>query len=164
MPFDATGLYVPTSGAETAFPGQVIASATWNAINTDYANALTDLARYAGLEYVIDGGGQPLTAGLMGFLRIPFACTIQSVSLFADKVGTCVVDIWMVPFASFPPSVANSITAAALPTITASQSSQDTTLTGWTKTIAQGNVLAFNLNSNNGVITKLTVALFAARN
>ena len=32
------GVYTPPSGAENAFPGQVIASATWNAIFTDIAN------------------------------------------------------------------------------------------------------------------------------
>jgi len=41
MPF-ALGVYTPASGAENAFPGQVIASATWNAIFTDIAaNGLT---------------------------------------------------------------------------------------------------------------------------
>lgn len=37
MSFDTTtGAYTAVSGAETATAGQVIASATWNAINTDY--------------------------------------------------------------------------------------------------------------------------------
>lgn len=44
MPFDpATGIYTPPEGAEDAFPGKIIASATWNAIFTDIAAALTSL-------------------------------------------------------------------------------------------------------------------------
>ena len=43
MPFAANGTYTPASGATTAFPGQVIASATWNSIHTDFSDALTDI-------------------------------------------------------------------------------------------------------------------------
>ena len=46
MPFNtSTGVYTPPNGAENAFPGQVIASATWNAIFTDIATALTQLGQ-----------------------------------------------------------------------------------------------------------------------
>ena|SRR5882672_515405 len=41
MPFNISGIYTPPSGAESAFPGQVIASATWNAIFTDISSALS---------------------------------------------------------------------------------------------------------------------------
>lgn len=43
MPFNGTTTYTPTSGAETAAPGQTVQSAVWNAINEDYAEALTEL-------------------------------------------------------------------------------------------------------------------------
>lgn len=36
-----TGVYTPVSGAETAAAGNIVQSATWNNINTDYATALT---------------------------------------------------------------------------------------------------------------------------
>lgn len=45
MPFDSDGNYIPTPGAETAVAGDVIRSATWNTINVDYAEALTQLAK-----------------------------------------------------------------------------------------------------------------------
>lgn len=45
MPLSRAGVYTPVAGAETAFPGQVIASATWNTINTDYASSLTTIAQ-----------------------------------------------------------------------------------------------------------------------
>jgi len=43
MPFNAAGVYTNVAGATTAFPGQVIASATWNSIHTDVGTALTTL-------------------------------------------------------------------------------------------------------------------------
>lgn len=45
MPFNISGIYTPPDGAENAFPGQVIASATWNAIFTDISTALTQMGR-----------------------------------------------------------------------------------------------------------------------
>ena len=46
MPFNpVTRIYTPAPGAETAVPGEVIASATWNAVFTDISNALTQLGQ-----------------------------------------------------------------------------------------------------------------------
>lgn len=46
MPFNpVTGIYTPPNGAENAFPGEVIASATWNSIFTDISEALTQLGQ-----------------------------------------------------------------------------------------------------------------------
>jgi len=41
MPFNSAGVYTPAAGATTAAPGDIIRSATWNAIFTDITNALT---------------------------------------------------------------------------------------------------------------------------
>lgn len=45
MPFNASGVYTPAAGATTAAPGDVIRSATWNAIFTDISSALTLLGQ-----------------------------------------------------------------------------------------------------------------------
>jgi hypothetical protein len=45
MPFAATGVYTPASGATDAAPGDLIRSATWDAIFVDIAAALTLLGR-----------------------------------------------------------------------------------------------------------------------
>lgn len=47
MSFASTGIYTGPSGSTDAAPGDVIRSATWNTINTDYASALTTLAQNA---------------------------------------------------------------------------------------------------------------------
>ena len=45
MPIAANGVYTGPTGSTNTVPGQVIRSATWNTINTDYATALTQLAQ-----------------------------------------------------------------------------------------------------------------------
>lgn len=112
----------------------------------------------ASLTFVIDGGGSAITTGQKGHLEIPFACTITQVTMLADKSGSIVVDIWKDTYANFPPTDADSITASAPPTISAAQKSQDSTLTGWTKSISSGDILAFNVDSCT-TITRVTISL-----
>jgi hypothetical protein len=45
MPFASDGTYTPPNGAENAFAGKTIASATWNSIFTDLSSALTTLGQ-----------------------------------------------------------------------------------------------------------------------
>ncbi len=99
------------------------------------------------VTFIIDGGGATITTGVKGYLTIPFACTINEWTLLADQSGSVVVDIWKDTYANYPPLVADSITASAKPTITTATKGQSSTLTGWTTTIAAGDVLAFNVDS-----------------
>lgn len=109
----------------------------------------------------VDGGGNVITTGQKGYITIPFACTIQSVTMIADQVGSCVVDIWKAAYPTIP-TVANTIAASALPTLSSSQKSQDTTLTGWTTAVSAGDVLGFNVNSVS-TITRLNLVLKVAK-
>jgi len=110
------------------------------------------------LVFIIDGGGSAITTGQKGHLEIPFKCEIQRVTMLADQSGSIVVDIWKDTYANFPPTDADSITASAPPTISAAQKSQNATLTGWTKTINAGDILAFNVDSC-ATITRVTLVL-----
>lgn len=112
----------------------------------------------ASLGITIDGGGVAPTTGVKGYIFVPYACTINSVTLLADQSGSCVIDIWKVAYASFPPLVGNSITASALPTLSSAQKNQDTTLTGWTTAVAAGDTLAFNVNSAS-TLTRVSLTL-----
>jgi len=107
---------------------------------------LDDLGK-AAIAFVIDGGGAEITTGEKGHLRIPFDCEIQGVTLLGDQSGSIVIDIWKDTYANFPPTDADSITASAPPTISTAQKSEDTTLTGWTKTTSADDILAFNVDS-----------------
>jgi len=119
----------------------------------------TDLrARKYSITFVIDGGGSAITTGLKGFLRIPFACTIERVTLLADQSGSIVIDIWKDTYANFPPDDTDSITASAPPTITTDTDSEDDTLTDWTVEVTAGDILAFNVDSIT-TIERVTLAL-----
>ncbi len=110
------------------------------------------------LNFVIDGGGSVLTTGLKGFLEVPFNLTITGVTLMADQSGSAVIDIWKDTYANFPPTIADTITASAKPTLSSAQKSKDTTLTGWTTSVTAGDILAFNVDSAT-TVQRLTIAI-----
>lgn len=109
-----------------------------------------------------DGGGIAPVANTKSYVVIPYACTINSWSIMADQSGSCVIDLWKVPFASFPPLVGNTITAAALPTLSSQASAQSSTLSGWTTSIAANDVIAFNVNSAT-TVTRVTISIKVTR-
>ena len=106
----------------------------------------------------IDGAGSAITTGIKGYIEIPYACTINQVTMLADQSGSAVVDIWKDTYANYPPTNADSITASAVPTITTATKSQDSTLTDWTTAITAGDILGFNVDSAT-TITRLHIIL-----
>lgn len=101
---------------------------------------------------VIDGGGAVIATGVKGDLGpFPFACEIQEVTALADQSGSIQVDVWKNSYANYPPADANSITASAPVVISSATKSQDAALTGWTKAIAIGDSLRFNVDSCSGI-------------
>lgn len=121
-------------------------------------NSPVEKDNFTSITFIIDGGGAAITTGQKGHLEIPFACTIQQVTMMADQSGSIVVDIWKDTYANFPPTDIDSITSTTPPTISAAQKSQDSTLTGWTTSIAAGDILAFNVDSA-ATITRVTISL-----
>lgn len=119
---------------------------------------LSDNQRTTAIEFVIDGGGSAITTGVKGDIEVPFACTIQQVTMLADQSTTTTVDIWKDTYANFPPTDADSITAAAVPGTSAALKDQDATLTGWTTSISAGDILRFNVDANDNA-ERVTVSL-----
>ena len=110
------------------------------------------------IEIVIDGGGSELSTGVALDVEIPYNCTINGVKALANESGSVVVDIWKDTYANFPPTDADSITASAPVTISTATKSEDTTLTGWTTSLSEGDILRFNVDSVT-TITRVTVSL-----
>lgn len=105
---------------------------------------------------IIGDGVNVISTGVAGYLPpIPFAGTITKVSIMvcdpSFTSGSIVVDIWKDTFANRPPTDADSITAAAPPTLSSATGAQDSTLTGWTTAVAVDNVFGFNVDSVSGV-------------
>jgi hypothetical protein len=115
-----------------------------------------------GIEFVMDGGGTTLQTGVKGDLEIPFNCAINRATLVADQATSTIVDVWKAPFASFPPTVVNSITGASPPTITGAQDSQDAVLAGWTTLVNAGDILRYNVVSNSAA-QRVTLSLKATK-
>jgi hypothetical protein len=163
-----TGTY--TASTTTLTRSSIVASSSGgSAVNFTGAPAVSitilavDLDNTRVVGYGIDGGGVPITTGVQGSgVRVPFDCIIQSATLQSNVSGSIVIDIWKDTYANFPPTVADSICASAKPTISASNKSEDVTLTGWTKTITAGDILYFNVDSCS-TITNVTLTLKASR-
>jgi hypothetical protein len=119
-------------------------------------------ARIGAIGLVIDGGGSVITTGVKGFVEVPFACTITAVTLLSTDAavtsGSIVIDLWKDTYANYAPTVADTITASAKPTLSSAIKSRDTTLTGWTTTIAAGDILGFKVDSATTVL-KVTLSL-----
>lgn len=125
-------------------------------------NGVAWAAQPAVIAFVIDGGGSAITSGTKGFVEVPFACVITAGRLLADQSGSIIVDVWKDTYANYPPTDADSITSAAPLTISAATKSEDSTLTGWTTSIAAGDILAFNVDSATS-LTRVTVSLTVRR-
>lgn len=121
---------------------------------------------YGTVGIVIDGAGSTITTGVKGFIYIPYDCTILEATLLSSDAaatsGSIVIDIWKDVYVNYPPTIADTITASAKPTLSTAISSRDTTLTGWTKSIRAGDVLGFTVDSVT-TLTKVTLILKVVR-
>jgi hypothetical protein len=139
------------SGANFGSAGQVMTSA-------GSASAPAWQTQTVSISFVIDYAGAVITTGVKGDLTIPFGCTITEWTLLADTTGSIVIDVWKDTYANYPPTVADTITGSALPTISSGIKGQSSTLTGWTTAIAANDILRFNVNSCS-TITRVTLSL-----
>lgn len=88
-----------------------------------------------------------ITTGAKGRKSVSYAGTIVGWRLVADQSTTTTIDIWKSNLAI--PTVANTITGTAKPSLTAAQFNGSTTLTGWTTSIVDGDIFIINVDSNN---------------
>lgn len=116
------------------------------------------------ITLIIDGLGTVITTGIKGFISLPVSGTITKWRLLSidaagpATVGSIVIDIWKDTYANYPPTVADTITAAAKPTLSAVNKNEDSTLTGWTTSFSAGDILGFNVDSVSG-LTKVSLTL-----
>lgn len=92
--------------------------------------------------------GTAVGTGTTPSFTSPFIGTIISATLTGTlSAGNCsaVIDVWKVNAAI--PTVTNTITASALPTLSTAKYAQNTTLSGWTTSIAKNDVLMANVQS-----------------
>jgi hypothetical protein len=105
----------------------------------------------ASIHYIFDGGGNEVEAGLKGSVIVPFACVINSWTMVAEPAGSIEIDIWKTPLADYPPDAGDSITGGVKPAIVSGQAASSSSLGTWDTTIAEGDVLSFNVESVSAV-------------
>lgn len=114
--------------------------------------SVTEAVRTRTYGLIIDGGTAVPSTGIQGAIYIPTACTITGYQLMATKftsgsTGNMVIDLWLDDSGAYPPTIADTITASAKPTLSSAASSFSTTLTGWGTAVAAGDVIFVNLDS-----------------
>ena len=94
-----------------------------------------------------DGHGAPIQAGSDCSIQVTKGFTLVSWTLLSDETGSIQIDVWRDTYANFPPTEADTITGGNEPAITSSNRNTDTTLTGWTTLVADGDILKFSVDS-----------------
>ena len=95
-------------------------------------------------------------------IRVPYDCVITGWTIAANPSGSCVIDVWKDTLANFPPTVGDTITASAKPTLSAARTATSTTLTGWTTALSEGDWVVFKVDSASS-ITEVVIALHLRR-
>lgn len=139
----------PTFPNSATTAGQILKADGTNFVTAD---------NVAVFNFIIDGGGIVITTGQKGHLEIPFNCTITGWTILAEQSGSIVIDIWKDTYASFPPTVADTITGTEKPTLSSAQKNQDLSLSSWTTSVTAGDILAFNVDSIT-TLTRVVVSL-----
>ncbi len=93
----------------------------------------------------VDGGGSVVTTGSKGYKVIQEACTITGWTILGKESGSVVVDIKKCNYAGFPSTT--SIAGTEKPTLSSAQKNQDLTLSTWTTSLLEGDILEFVVDS-----------------
>jgi hypothetical protein len=122
------------------------------------AIALTDDIHFTPTAIWGDGvNPESIQAGTTTYITVPYSGTIISWYIVASATATCQLDVWKA--AGSLPTVANTITAAAKPSLASATTANSSTLTGWTTAVTSGDVFGFNLDSFSGTPTSITLVL-----
>ena len=113
------------------------------------------------IGFSFDGASSVPEVNKAAFVRLPWAFTIQDVSILATPLGSIRFDLWATPFTSGQlPKRENSITGSAPPALVAANTYYAATLTGWTTSFASNMNFAANIDSISVVtwaVLELTV-------
>lgn len=118
---------------------------------------------YRSVGGTFTNGGSELVEGLIpGTIVTPYDGVIVGVYLMADTAGDLVLDIWKLAAGSYPPTVADTITASAKPTLSGADFYFDSTLTGWTTAVSIGDQWRFYIDPGPATITSATLQVIIA--
>ena len=102
---------------------------------------------------VVDGAGTAITTGSKGVRYIPFDCTVTGWDIRSDISGSCVFDV---------KRSGVSLAGTEKPTLTASTSNQDLSLSTWTTSLLTGDVVEFVVDSAS-TLTRATLTILVTK-
>lgn len=162
--YNTNGLLAQTAAdtfaGRTVTAGQGISVSNGDGVAGNPTIALNTNALRGEISFRIDGGGSAITTGAKKiYVRVGYDCTITGWELVADQSGSISIDIWKDSFANFPPTVADTITAAAKPSLSSAQTNSSSSLTGWTTSLSAGDYLEINIDSASTVTLAILTLL-----
>ncbi len=106
----------------------------------------------------VDGGGAVIATGGIRYAEFPnLIGTITGAAIISDNAaGACTLDVWRATSPTIP-TIANSIVAAAFPTLATVQRATVNVAT-WTKTIPNNSIFGFKVLTNT-LNQKITLAI-----
>jgi hypothetical protein len=129
----------------TAFAGFAFAQQPyWDPIQNKLVMAPR---RVRSIGMFFDGGGVALANNQVKYFTwTGGACTIAQWAITVDT-GTITFDVWKIATGTAIPTVANTIVASAAPALAANTAIKSTTMTGWTTSVADGDIFAFKITA-----------------
>jgi hypothetical protein len=133
----------------------------WNAVSggAEILNKPTIASQLHAVNIGISGS--PIATGT-GSVSLPatanFTCTINKAQVTGNASGSITVDIWKSNAAI--PSSGNKISATAPVTLSSAQLNQNSALTGWTTSVAPGDVFWASVATVDGVLTNAIVQIW----
>lgn len=147
-----TEIWVPSGG----LAGQVLQKASNNNYDMIWGSGAS-ATLYDEIVATFDNGSTVLPTGdTKTYYEVRGAGTIIEWALTGNPSGSLVLDIWKA--AGAIPTGANTIVAAAPPTLTTQALNNSSALTGWTTSIAAGDVFGFSVTSAT-TVTKAILTL-----
>jgi len=108
------------------------------------------------INYVVDNGSLPMTAGNKGYITIDVTGIIESWVIIADKSGDLVVDVRKSSYQNYPNLV--SICGNNFPNLQNQSKNSDNNLVGWTTTLNAGDILSYEVISSTPNINKFNIS------
>jgi hypothetical protein len=113
-------------------------------MGADYPGWVDDVVA---LEFSIGDGTNVITTGIKHGIKVPFSGTFVTWEIGVIVTnGTITFDVWRDSYANFPPTDADSVCGAALPTIAVSGAKATGDASGWTA-ITAGDWLFINVDA-----------------
>lgn len=108
-----------------------------------------DTNSWVEVEFKFDGSGSEIADAVQDVKIAPCSGTIKSWTVVSvdGTSGSIVLDVWKDTLTNYRPTIADTITASAKPTITTDTDATSSTLTGWTTSVTKGDVFVANVDS-----------------